>query len=350
MNRISIVRPDDWHLHIRDGDMMRAVIPFSSQKMARAVIMPNLIPPVVDAQQALAYKERIMSSVPKKDSFEALMTLYLTDRTNVDIVRQAHRAGIVAFKLYPQGATTNSESGVTDIFKLLAVLEEMQKLGILLLVHGEVTDKEIDIFDREKVFIDRVLIPIRKKLPELKIVFEHITTAEAVSFIEASDNYLAATVTPHHLLFSRNDMLVGGVKPHYYCLPILKRESHRKALLRGVTGKHGHKFFAGTDSAPHRQDQKESSCGCAGIFNAPIALELYTEIFEKVDALDQLENFVSINGPIFYGLPINSEKVTLIKEPYQVPEFYEVNGEKLIPFLAGKEVAWRLVNNEEAIY
>ncbi|MCV2502712.1 MAG: dihydroorotase [Neisseriaceae bacterium] len=344
---MSIIQPDDWHLHVRDGSILKAVIPFSTRQMGRAIIMPNLIPPVADVQSALDYQQRIMSSISKQDSFQALMTLYLTDKTSIETVQQAHRAGIVAFKLYPQGATTNSESGVTDIFKLLPVLEEMQKLGILLLIHGEVTDSKVDIFDREKVFIDRVLIPIKKQIPELKIVFEHITTAEAVSFVETSDHYLAATVTPHHLLFNRNDMLVGGIKPHYYCLPIIKRELHRKALLKGVTGKHHHKFFAGTDSAPHMQHKKESVCGCAGVFNAPIALELYTEIFDKIDALDKLETFTSINGPKFYGLPVNNRQVTLVKKSYQVPDFYEINGEKIIPLLAGQEIAWQLIDDEE---
>lgn len=343
---ISIIQPDDWHVHVRDDRILESVLPFTSRQMGRAVIMPNLIPPITKVESALLYKDRIMRALPNHHIFQPLMTLYLTDKTDTQTIKQAHKFGIVACKLYPQGTTTNSESGVTDIVKLYPILETMQKLGVVLLVHGEVTDPAIDIFDRESVFIDRMLIPIRRQLPELKIVLEHITTADAVDFVEASDIYTAATVTPHHLLLNRNDMLVGKIKPHYYCLPIIKRESHRQAIIRGVMGQYSYKFFLGTDSAPHQQNEKESACGCAGIFNAPVALELYAEIFARANALDKLEAFSSINGPNFYGLPVNNRRVTLVKQSHQVPDFYNINGGCIIPLMAGKEIAWQLVVNE----
>lgn len=343
MQTLTIVQPDDMHLHLRDGEALKAVVPYTARQMGRAVIMPNLKPPVVSVADALAYKARILSALPPDSTFEPLMTLYLTDKSTPELVREAKAAGIVAFKLYPAGATTNSDSGVTDLFKLIPVLEEMAKQGILFLVHGEVTDPEVDIFDREAVFIERVMKPVLEQVPDLKVVFEHITTADAARLVlEAGDN-VAASVTPQHLLLNRNDLLVGGVHPHHFCLPVLKREVHRQALVAAVTGDQAHKFFLGTDSAPHAKSAKENACGCAGMFSAMTAVELYAEVFEQAGALDKLEAFTSKNGARFYGLPENSRQITLIKQDQTVPESVPYGDEVLVPMRAGKTVAWTVV-------
>ncbi|MCF7529424.1 dihydroorotase [Neisseria lisongii] len=340
MQTLTIIRPDDMHLHLRDGEALKAVAPYTARQMGRAVIMPNLKPPVVGVADALAYRQRIMAALPEGSTFEPLMTLYLTDKTTPQTVREAKAAGIVAFKLYPAGATTNSDSGVTDLFKLIDVLEEMAAQGVLLLVHGEVTDAEIDIFDREAAFIERIMKPVLAKVPTLKVVFEHITTAEAARLVmEAGDN-VAASVTPQHLLLNRNDLLVGGVRPHHFCLPVLKRESHRQALVAAVTGEKSHKFFLGTDSAPHAKTAKENACGCAGMFSAMTAIELYAEVFEQAGALDKLEAFASKNGARFYGLPENTDTLTLIKRSQSVPPSIAYGSEELVPMRAGSEVAW----------
>lgn len=340
MQTLTIIQPDDMHLHLRDGEALKAVVPYTARQMGRAVIMPNLKPPVVSVADALAYQARILSALPTDSTFEPLMTLYLTDKSTPELVREAKAAGIVAFKLYPAGATTNSDSGVTDLFKLIPVLEEMAKQGILFLVHGEVTDPEVDIFDREAVFIERVMKPVLEQVPDLKVVFEHITTADAARLVlEAGDN-VAASVTPQHLLLNRNDLLVGGVHPHHFCLPVLKRETHRQALVAAVTGEQSHKFFLGTDSAPHAKSAKENACGCAGMFSAMTAVELYAEVFEQAGALDKLEAFTSKNGACFYGLPENGRQITLIKQDQTVPESVPYGDEVLVPMRAGKTVAW----------
>lgn len=342
MQTLTLIQPDDFHLHVRDGEALKAVVPYTARQMGRALIMPNLKPPVTTVAQALAYKEAILAAVPEGLAFEPLMCLYLTDNTTPQTVREAKAAGIVAFKLYPAGATTNSDSGVTDLFKLLPVLETMAEEGVLFLVHGEVTDPEIDIFDREAVFIERIMKPVLAKVPGLKVVFEHITTAEAARLVaEAGDN-VAATVTPQHLLLNRNDLLVGGVRPHHYCLPVLKRESHRQALVAAVTGGQSHKFFLGTDSAPHAQSAKENACGCAGMFSAINAIGLYAEVFEAAGALDKLEAFASQNGARFYGLPENPRRITLVKSPERVPDNVPFGDALLVPMRAGGEVAWRI--------
>ena len=343
MQTLTLIQPDDFHLHVRDGEALKAVVPYTARQMGRALIMPNLKPPVTTVAQALAYKQQILDAVPAGLNFEPLMALYLTDLTTPEQVREAKAAGIVAFKLYPAGATTNSDSGVTDLFKLLPVLEEMAKQGILFLVHGEVTDADIDIFDREAEFIERIMKPVLAKVPDLKVVFEHITTADAARLVcEAGDN-VAATVTPQHLLLNRNDLLVGGVRPHHYCLPVLKRETHRAALVAAITGEKSHKFFLGTDSAPHPKHTKENACGCAGMFSAITAIELYAEVFEKAGALDKLEAFASQNGARFYGLLQNSKTITLKKESQRVPESVPFGeGAELVPMRAGGEVGWRV--------
>jgi len=343
MQTLTLIQPDDFHLHVRDGEALKAVVPYTARQMGRALIMPNLKPPVTTVAQALAYKQQILDAVPPGLDFEPLMALYLTDLTTPEQVREAKAAGIVAFKLYPARSATNSDSGVTDLFKLLPVLEEMAKQGILFLVHGEVTDADIDIFDREAVFIERIMKPVLEKVPGLKVVFEHITTADAARLVcEAGDN-VAATVTPQHLLLNRNDLLVGGVRPHHYCLPVLKRESHRAALVAAVTGDKSHKFFLGTDSAPHPKHAKENACGCAGMFSAITAIELYAEVFEKAGALDKLQAFASQNGARFYGLPENTRTITLKKESQTVPESVPFGeGAELVPMRAGGEVAWRM--------
>lgn len=344
MQTLTLIRPDDMHLHLRDGAALQAVLPHTARQMGRAVIMPNLKPPVTQVADALAYRERILAALPTGSHFQPLMTLYLTDRTSIETVRQAKQAGIIAFKLYPAGATTNSDAGVTDILAMLPVLREMAEQNLPLLVHGEVTDPAIDIFDREAVFIERILQPIMQKLPDLKIVFEHITTAEAAQLVCAAGDNLVATITPQHLLLNRNDLLVGGVRPHHYCLPILKRESHRQALLQAATGAQSHKFFLGTDSAPHPQHAKENACGCAGVFSAMTAIELYAEAFDSVGALNKLQAFASQNGARFYGLPENSDTITLIKQPQNVPESIPMGDGRLVPMRAGGQVAWSLQN------
>jgi dihydroorotase len=340
--QISVTQPDDWHLHLRDGVFLRSVLPHSARQFARATIMPNLRPPVITTEQALAYRQRILDAIPTGMAFTPLMTLYLTDNTSAaEIERAADSGTIVACKLYPAGATTNAEFGVTRSENIYPVLEIMQENGLLLLVHGEVTDKEVDIFDREVVFIERVLIPLIRRFPRLKVVMEHITTREAVDFITTAPHTVAATITAHHLLYNRNALFAGGIQPHYYCLPILKREKHRQALLAAATSGNP-KFFLGTDSAPHARHTKETNCGCAGCYTAHAALELYTEAFEEADALDRLEGFASFYGADFYGLPRNTGKVTLYKETTPVPDHYDFGDAVLVPLRAGETLAWRL--------
>ncbi|XP_074316013.1 dihydroorotase, mitochondrial-like [Silene latifolia] len=340
---LTLTRPDDWHLHLRDGDLLAAVAPYSAKHFGRAIIMPNLRPPVTTTTAAVAYRESIMKVVPGGSDFNPLMTLYLTDKMSPDEIKLARESGVVyAVKLYPAGATTNSQDGVTDLFgKCLPVLEEMAEQNMPLLVHGEVTDSNVDIFDREKVFIETVLQPLIQRLPQLKIVMEHITTADAVNFIEScTQGNVAATVTPQHLILNRNSLFQGGLQPHNYCLPVLKRETHRQAIVSAVTS--GSKqYFLGTDSAPHERRRKESSCGCAGIFNAPVALSLYAQIFEEAGALDKLEAFTSFNGPDFYGLPRNTSKVTLAKQPWKVPEHLGFNFGEIVPMSAGETLDWQ---------
>lgn len=340
MQTLTIPRPDDMHLHLRDGAALRAVLPFTARQMARAVVMPNLKPPVVSVADALAYRARIMDAVPSGCDFQPLMTLYLTDNTTPALVRAAKDAGVVAFKLYPAGATTNSDSGVTDLFRLLPVLTAMADENMLFLVHGEVTDPDVDIFDREAVFIERILQPVLAQVPHLKVVFEHITTAEAARLVMAAGDNLAASVTPQHLLLNRNDLLVGGIRPHHYCLPVLKRETHRQALVAAVTGAQSHKFFLGTDSAPHTRHSKENNCGCAGMFSAHAAIELYAEVFEQAHALDKLAAFAAQNGARFYGLPENQGTLTLVKQSQIIAETLVYGDEVLVPMRAGQSVAW----------
>ncbi len=313
VNRITLRRPDDWHLHLRDGAMLEGVIGETSEHFARAIIMPNLVPPVVKTEDAIAYRDRINAVIPQGHDFTPLMSLYLTEGTNPDDVEEGYRNGVItALKLYPAGATTNSASGVRDFDKAMPVLERMASLGIPLCVHGEVTDPEIDIFDREAVFIDRVLDPLRKRLPELRVIMEHITTEDGVEYVKATDKNLGATITTHHLIINRNAILVGGIHPHFYCLPVAKREKHRLALRKAATSGDV-RFFLGTDSAPHTDDRKESACGCAGIFTANNTVQLLAHVFEEEGALDKLEGFASVNGPQFYGLPLNGDKITLEK-------------------------------------
>ncbi|HMW41427.1 dihydroorotase [Plasticicumulans sp.] len=342
--RLTLTRPDDWHLHVRDGAALATVVPHTARQFARAIIMPNLKPPVTTTGQALAYRERILAAVPAGLDFEPLMTLYLTDRLDPAEIARARASGcIVACKLYPAGATTNSDAGVTDIRLIYPVLAEMEKHGLLLLVHGEVTDADIDLFDREAVFIDRVLAPLLRDFPGLKVVMEHITTREAVDFVAGAGPHLAATLTAHHLLYNRNAIFQGGIRPHYYCLPVLKRETHRQALLAAATSGNP-KFFLGTDSAPHARHTKEAACGCAGCYTAPFALELYAEAFESAGALDRLDAFASRFGPAFYGLPVNAGTVTLEKTAVEVPAGYPYpEGETLVPLRAGERLAWRQI-------
>lgn len=338
----SITRPDDWHLHLRDGSMLRDVLAHSARRFARAIVMPNLKPPVTTAAAALAYRQRILDSLPKHAQFEPLMTLYLTDDLPPDEITQARASGhIHGVKLYPAGATTNSAAGVTDIRRCDATLEKMAELGMPLLVHGEVTDPAVDVFDREPLFIERVLAPLLRRLPALKIVFEHITTRAAVDFVLAQGKNLAATLTPHHLLYNRNALLGDGIRPHYYCLPVLKRERDREALIRAAISGNP-KFFLGTDSAPHARHLKENACGCAGIFSAHAAIELYAEVFEQAGALDKLEAFAGFHGADFYGLPRNRDKITLVKESWTVPEAYPFGDAQVVPLRAGEAVSWSL--------
>jgi len=341
--KLTITQPDDWHLHVRDGDVLKDIVPFTSRRFARAIIMPNLNPPAINTVQALAYRDRILNSISEHSSFQPLMTLYLTDNTPASEIELAQKSGHVhAVKLYPAGATTNSDAGVTNIKNCYAVLEAMQKHGMPLLVHGEVVDSNIDVFDREKVFIDRVLSPVKKDFPELKIVFEHITTKDAADFVSSGDDFIAATITPQHLLYNRNALFKGGIRPHYYCLPVLKREDHREALTK-IIASGSKKFFLGTDSAPHSQANKESSCGCAGIFSAPLAIELYARIFDENNILDKLEAFASFNGADFYGLKRNTDTITLEKTDWIVPEDYAFGDERIIPLHAGETESWKLV-------
>jgi len=338
---LTLARPDDWHLHLRDGDAMRSVLPHTARQFARALVMPNLKPPVTTTAQALAYRERIVAALPRGMSFEPLMSLYLTDLTPPDEITRAKAAGIVAVKLYPAGATTNSDAGVTDLRKTWRTLEAMQREGVLLLVHGEVTDPAIDVFDREKAFIDQKLIPLRRDFPALKIVMEHITTRDAAQYVRGADAALAATITAHHLLYNRNALFVGGIRPHYYCLPVLKREAHRVALVEAATSG-SPKFFLGTDSAPHAAHLKEHAVGCAGCYTALTALELYAEAFEAAGALDRLEAFASHHGADFYGLPRNTANVTLRREPWTLPEAVAFGDARLKPLRGGETLAWRL--------
>ncbi|MCK9213044.1 dihydroorotase [Rhodoferax sp.] len=342
INTLTLTRPDDWHLHVRDGAALATVVPHSAARFGRAVIMPNLRPPVTTTAQALAYKARIQAAVPAGLAFEPLMTLYLTDKLPPDEIARARAAGVVAVKLYPAGATTNSDAGVTDLRKTYPTLEAMQRAGMPLLVHGEVTAPEIDLFDREAVFIDTQLIPLRRDFPELKIVFEHITTREAAQYVAGADRFTAATLTAHHLLYNRNALFTGGIRPHYYCLPVLKRESHRQALLSAV-GSGSPKFFLGTDSAPHAVHLKEHASGCAGCYTAFTAMELYAQAFDAIGALGQLEAFASFNGADFYGLPRNTGTLTLKREAWTVPERFAFGEAELKPLGAGESLAWRVV-------
>jgi len=341
---LTLTRPDDWHLHVRDGDALIAVVPHTAAQFARAIIMPNLRPPVTSAAQALAYKARIQAAVPQGVAFEPLTTLYLTDNLPADEIARAKDAGVVAVKLYPAGATTNSDAGVSNLRNTYKTLEAMQRQGLPLLVHGEVTAPEIDLFDREAVFIDTQLIPLRRDFPELKIVFEHITTREAVHYVQVADRFLAATLTAHHLLFNRNAIFTGGIRPHYYCLPVLKREAHRQALLAAATSGSA-KFFLGTDSAPHPVHLKEHASGCAGCYTAHAAMELYAQAFDSVGKLDQLEAFASFNGADFYGLPRNSGTLTLKREAWTVPEKLAFGQAELKPLCAGETLPWRVVGH-----
>ncbi|HJV81114.1 dihydroorotase [Noviherbaspirillum sp.] len=339
---ITITRPDDWHLHLRDGATLASVLPHTARQFRRAIVMPNLKPPVTTTAQAIAYRERILAALPQGMSFEPLMTLYLADNMPADEIRRARDSGFVhAVKLYPAGATTNSDAGVTALSKCYKTLETMQELGMPLLVHGEVTDPEVDIFDREAVFIDRVLQPLRRDLPALKVVFEHITTKDAAQFVNEADDRIAATITAHHLLYNRNEIFKGGIRPHYYCLPVLKREEHRLALVRAATCG-STKFFLGTDSAPHPKGLKEHACGCAGCYTALHAMELYAQAFDQAGALDKLEAFASFNGPAFYGLPRNTGTITLRRENWQLPAELPMGDTTVVPLNGGETIGWQL--------
>jgi len=341
---LTITRPDDWHLHLRDGAILNDLVHHTSAQFGRAIIMPNLTPPVTTTEMAESYRQRILAAVPAAHQFEPLMTLYLTNNTPADEIVKAKTSGLIhGVKLYPAGATTNSDAGVTDIKNCYATLEAMQKENMILQVHGEVVDPEVDVFDREARFIEEVLTPIKKDFPELRVVFEHITTKHAAEFVTDADDTVAATITPQHLLYNRNALFKGGIRPHYYCLPVLKREEHRQALIKVATSG-SHKFFLGTDSAPHAQDKKESSCGCAGIFSAPLAIELYARAFDENNALDKLEGFASFYGPDFYQLPRNNQKITLEKKTWTVPESLPLGDGKIIPLHAGEEESWKLVS------
>ncbi|WP_345540409.1 dihydroorotase [Variovorax defluvii] len=339
---LTLTRPDDWHLHVRDGAALEAVVPHSARQFGRALIMPNLRPPVTTAEQASAYRDRIRAAVPEGLSFEPVMSMYLTDNLPPEEIARAAAAEVRALKLYPAGATTNSDAGVTDIRKTYPTLEAMQKHGLLLLVHGEVTDPSVDLFDREAVFIDRVMIPLRRDFPELKVVFEHLTTQEGAHYVRDADRFTGATITAHHLLYNRNAIFTGGIRPHYYCLPVLKRETHRVALVEAATSGNP-RFFLGTDSAPHPAHLKEHALGCAGCYTALTALELYAEAFDQAGALDRLEGFASFHGADFYGLPRNSGTVTLQRESWTVPETVPYGEATLKPLRGGEPVAWRLV-------
>lgn len=344
---LTLIRPDDWHLHLRDGETLNAVIADTARQFQRAIVMPNLRPPVTMAEQALEYRERILDAVTlaglPSDAFTPLMTLYLTDNTSADEIRMAHGTGVIhAVKLYPAGATTNSDAGVTDLMGRCAeALEAMQEIGMPLLVHGEVTDPAVDVFDREAVFIERVMVPLRKAFPELKVVFEHITTKDGVDYVRDAEGPVAATITAHHLLYNRNAIFQGGLRPHWYCLPVLKREVHRKALLDAATSD-SDRFFLGTDSAPHPRGLKEHACGCAGCYTALHAMELYATAFERAGRLDRLEAFASRNGPAFYGLPVNTGTLTLERKPFTIPQELPMGGDTLVPLAAGETLNWTL--------
>jgi dihydroorotase len=344
MNQLNITRPDDWHLHLRRGEMMRAVVVMTAKQMRRAIVMPNLSPPIRKVEEALRYRSEIIASLPKQSSFNPLMTLYLTDNTTKqDIIDISHNEHVYAVKLYPAGSTTNSHNGVTDLSGLYPTIEQMQKEKIPLLIHGEVTSPDIDIFDREKVFIETVLDPLLKRFSELKVVLEHITTKDAVDFISDVKQDVAATITAHHLLANRNHMFVGGIQPHHYCLPVLKRrQPHQESLIKAATSGNP-RFFLGTDSAPHDRLHKESSCGCAGVFSAHAAIELYAEAFDRANKIEKLEGFASHYGPDFYGLKRNTDMITLEKKSWTVPEKLNFSGAAVVPFFSGEELSWSLV-------
>ena len=344
MKQIIITRPDDWHLHLREGEIMSAVIGMTAKQMGRAIVMPNLSPPVRTVKQALAYRAEIIDSLHSKSTFKPLMTLFLTDTsTQQNIIDASNEKHVYAVKLYPAGSTTNSDNGVTAIQNVYPVIEQMQKDGVPLLVHGEVTDSRVDVFDREKAFIESTLSPLVQNFPELKIVLEHITTKDAVDFVSQSNDNLAATITAHHLLSNRNHMLANGIKPHFYCLPVLKRRSpHQESLIKAATSG-SPKFFLGTDSAPHDKTQKESACGCAGVFSANAAIELYAEAFDRANKIDKLEGFASHFGADFYGLARNADLITLEKKPWTVPASYDLSSSKVIPFFAGETLSWRVL-------
>lgn len=343
MDQLTIRKPDDWHLHVRDGAMLSSVVPCTARQFGRAIIMPNLVPPVTTIAGANAYKDRIQAAVPAGVKFEPLMTAYLTDGTDADELARGFNEGVfAAVKLYPAGATTNSESGLTDISKATGVLERMQEIGMPLLVHGEVTDPTVDIFDREAVFIERVMTPLRKNFPSLKVVFEHVTTKQAVDYVSASDGPTAATITVHHLMINRNAIFQGGIRPHMYCLPIAKREEHRLALRGAATSGHAN-FFLGTDSAPHPQHAKETGCGCAGVFTATAAVELYAQVFDEDGALENLEAFASLNGPAFYGRDPNAETITLVRSKQTLPEHLKtIDGDAIVNFKGGEQIPWSI--------
>ncbi len=343
MKRITLIRPDDWHIHLRDGAALQTTVPHAAHQFARAIVMPNLRPPVITTGSARAYRERILAAVPAGLAFEPLMTLYLTDNTTAEEIRAARDSGIVhGVKLYPAGATTNSDSGVTDLERVYPALEAMAETGLPLLVHGEVTGPEVDIFDRELRFIEDRLAPLLQRYPGLRVVLEHITTRDAVEFVRAAPESVAATITAHHLLLNRNHMLVGGIRPHHYCLPVLKRETHRQALVEAATSGEP-RFFLGTDSAPHAREDKESACGCAGMYTAPSAIELYAEAFDAAGALDRLEDFASRFGPAFYGLPVNGDTITLEQTDWELPTSYPFGDTSVVPLRAGATVHWRRV-------
>jgi len=341
-DRLTLTRPDDWHLHLRDGEALRAVLRFTAERFGRAIVMPNLRPPVTTTEMAIAYRRRIVEALPAGCSFEPLMTLYLTDNTPPAEVDRALESGAVhGFKYYPAGATTHSESGVTSLEKTFAVLERMEERGLVLQVHGEVTDAEVDVFDRERAFIDRRLSVIVRRYPRLRLVFEHVTTRDAVQFVESQGGNVAATITPQHLLLNRNALFAGGLRPHHYCLPVLKREQDREVLVKAATSG-SPRYFLGTDSAPHGRGDKESACGCAGVFSAPCAIELYAEAFEEAGALDRLEGFASWHGADFYRLPRNAGSITLVRREREIPASYPYPGGEIVPFRAGSTVRWEL--------
>ncbi|WP_456373404.1 dihydroorotase [Thiolapillus sp.] len=341
--KISLVRPDDWHLHLRDGDVLADILPHTAARFGRAIVMPNLKPPVTTVEQARDYRQRILDALPARSDFEPLMTLYLTDNTTPEEIRKARRSGFIhAVKYYPAGATTNSDSGVTDIQAVHAVLESMAEEGLPLLVHGEITDPAVDVFDREAVFIERVLLPLLARIPALKIVFEHITTADAVDLVRQTPERLGATITPQHLMMNRNAIFQGGINPHHYCLPVLKREEHRQALVSAATSGDP-RFFLGTDSAPHPRTAKESACGCAGMYSAHAAIEFYAQVFDEAGALDRLEGFASFHGADFYGLPRNTDRISLMREAWKVPEILRFGKQELVPLGAGEVLSWRLL-------